>query len=356
MKFTNSVVMLISCICFLVSTWAGAEEFTFKQERTFEVGKEGVVLKLNNTSGETIVESNLQDKVIIRTTKVVKAKNQATADQIAAKMRIDIEQVDSVLIVRTEYPDFKSRDFWRNLLNLDWGNSVWVDYHVLLPANSQTHISSSSGNVEVSGIDRGTNISATSGDVSLENTKGGADIKSTSGDIDLYGVQGEVNLRGTSSDIRVKRISGDMNVTTTSGDIFGEKLEGDLSVSQTSGDLRLFGIDGDIQAISSSGDMDIQQERGSLSLNTSSGDIRVKTNILPSKEYVVNSSSGDVKLYIASQSGAELKLKTASGDINCKIPMQLRVATSKKVEGTLNNGGAEIAITTASGNISLFGE
>jgi DUF4097 and DUF4098 domain-containing protein YvlB len=49
-------------------------------------------------------------------------------------------------------------------------------------------------------------------------------------------------------------------------------------------------------------------------------------------------------------------LETASGNIKCKAPVELHTATSKKIEGRMNAGGAQIKIQTTSGDIFLIGK
>lgn len=356
MRIANLVVILVACMCFLSSSYVMAEEFTFEQEKTFEVGKEGAVLKLANMSGKAVVESHSQDKIIIHATKAVKAKDQEEANKIAGKVEINIRKEGSTITVETKFPKFKSRGFWKNLLGLDWGDGVWVDYHISVPTKTKMDIRTASGDVSIKDIEEKVDIGVASGSVMLENIKGGIGITSASGDIELYNIQGDADLTGASSSIKIRRAKGNIDIRTASGDVYGEKVEGDLSISQASGDLELLELNGDITAETASGGMNIEQKQGSLNLTSSSGDIKAKTDISPNKEYFIQSTSGNVRLYIPSQSKADFRLETTSGNINCKAPVELHTATSKKIEGKINNGGAQIKIQTTSGDIFLVGE
>jgi DUF4097 and DUF4098 domain-containing protein YvlB len=354
MKVTNLVVISLLCICFISTGYARAEEFSFELEKVFEVGKERATLNLSNSSGKVTIESHSQDRAVIHATKVVKVKDEKEANEIAEKIKIDIKKDGQAIIVETEYPEIKPKGFWRDFWGFNWGHTAWVDYQISVPNKTKMDIHSTSGDVEIRDIQEEVNIWVTSGDIMLENIIGGMSIKSTSGDMELYNTQGKTILEGTSSDIKIRRARGNITLSTTSGDVYGEKLEGNLSVSQSSGDLELTGVNGDITANSSSGDKYIEQEQGNLNLSTSSGDIKATINVLPNKEYLIESTSGDVRLYIPSQSGAEIKLKTVSGNIDCKVPMELRIATAKRIEGKINEGGPQIEIETTSGDIFLF--
>ena len=356
MKPNSLVVILLFCLCFILTPHARAEEFTFEQEKVFVAGKEGNSLNLSNSSGEVTIESHSQDKIIIHATKVVRAKDQKEANQIAEKIRIDIKKSDSIITVETEYPKIEPKGFWGNILRFDWGERAWVEYHISVPAKTRLDIHSASGDINIGGIEDRINIWVASGDVVLENTRGEINANSASGNLELYNAQGKIGLKGASSDIKIRRAKGSVSISTASGDIYGEKIEGELYISQASGDLDLSEINGDITAKGASGDKEIQQVQGSLNLTTSSGDTKIKTNLSPDKEYFIQSSSGDVRLYLPSQSKAELDLRTVSGNIDCKIPMELRIATAKRIEGKINQGGSKIKIETTSGDIFLIGE
>jgi DUF4097 and DUF4098 domain-containing protein YvlB len=356
MKVVSSILTLLLCISFLSTVYARAEEFSFELEKVFEVGKTENLIKLSNSSGEITIESYNQDKIIVHATKVVRAKDQKEANEIAERIGIDINKTDSTITIETEYPKIKPKGFWSNFLRFDWGDRAWVDYHILVPTKTKLDIRSASADVNVRGIENQVNVWVASGDVLLENIIGDVNANSASGNLEVYGAQGRINLKGASSDIKIRRTKGSMNLTTASGDIYGEKIEGNLSISQASGDLELYEINGDITAKGASGDKKIEQKQGSLNLNSSSGDIEAKTDILPNKEYFMESASGDVKLYIPSQSKADIELRTASGNIDCKIPMELRIASAKKIEGKANQGGSQIQIETTSGDIFLFSQ
>src|SRR5262249_62245616 len=86
-------------------------------------------------------------------------------------------------------------------------------------------------------------ISSTSGDVEVTGVSGDLRAKSTSGNVTVRGVAGAVNARSTSGNVHVGEINGTVSGKSTSGNVEVEIVQlggaGDMEFASTSGDVRV---------------------------------------------------------------------------------------------------------------------
>ncbi len=330
-----------------------AKEFNFPLQKEF-ILDEPLTLELEDPRGEIILESHNQNKIVIQASKVVEAKNSREAEEIAQKIRMDIEKTGDLVQIKTKYQKTERGNFWERLFTVNRSVEGYVSYHILVPKNiREADLSATSGEIRVFYVNGIFNLSATSGDIETIGIDGEFFSSATSGNIQLKDIKGKTSLEGTSSDIEVKNLKGELSINCTSGSVVIEEIQGSLKCSQTSGDLEVKGLSGDLSAISTSGDLWIEQNQGSLDLNTTSGDIEAKTQISSAKNYYLKTTSGDIDLYISRGAQANLKIETTSGEISLNIPMVLKNATRNSLSGILGTGGGKIEVQTISGDINI---
>jgi len=143
-----------------------------------------------------------------------------------------------------------------------------IDYTVELPGNVEVQAETSSGDVDVSGMNAPVEIGTTSGDVRLTAVKGPVTVTATSGDVSgmdlttgrasVTTTSGEVNLEFSAApqEVTVRATSGDTTVLVPPRDPYRVKVEtssGDqkvvvdrsesaartIDVDSTSGDVRI---------------------------------------------------------------------------------------------------------------------
>jgi len=329
------------CIIFHPISTEG-KEFTIDFHREFDV-VENPSLYVDNLSGEIRIKSHSKNKIIIKASKVVKAKNLERAEKVAEDTKIKTRKRDSEVIIRTQYPRFR----------LFQDEKVKVYYHILVPEKTKLDLKTTSANVDIEGIRENINVSTTSGDITIEEAFGEIVTSCTSGDVIFWDISGKIRIKGTSSDIELSKIEGDLRIECTSGDVEIDNLEGEAEISVTSGDITLQEIDGNIEATSASGDVDILQKKGSLDLESISGTIKAKTKVTEDHRYSLETLSGDVYLYIQKDADAKVKLETSSGTIHSKVSLTLDSFSRKLLVGEMGNGESEINIFTTSGDITI---
>jgi len=149
-----------------------------------------------------------------------------------------------------------------------------------LPRNVRLVVSTSSADVDVSGIDGDVEIRTTSGDISLDDIGGRLTLETLSGDVRLSGRSGAARVTTMSGDITMRGVRDDANVRTTSGDVtLGMDRAARVDVETISGEVTFEGSttdDARLQLTTHSGDVTLRlpdSARGSLDLSTFNGDI-----------------------------------------------------------------------------------
>ncbi len=351
-RILNISLFLIFVFVFVFPPIASADEYTFTLHKEFPATA-NPSLKVRNTSGEIKIESHPENKIIIDASKVVEADNSEEAKRRADGIEVVIENYDSKVEIETKYAPLKSKSFWEKVLGFEGKSSGYVDYHILVPEKIELNISNISGDVIISDISGGIEVNVTSGDLWIKRVKGHLDLETTSGDVEVSAIEGDVVASGTSSNLEMFDVKGDANLSSTSGDISAEDMVGSIQISNTSGDVSLKEIQGNIEATTVSGEMMIDQKEGGLHLESSSGDVEVKTKIFPQYKYYVETSSGYIRLLLPQDSNAEVELETSSGSLDCKLPLTVSSVSRNLLKGKLGEGGPQINLITASGDISL---
>lgn len=319
-------LLTLLLLSLVLSSLTVAREFTFELHREIPVG-EAPALYLSNISGKIIIRSHAQEKITLNALKVIKTSNLEKAQELAEKIKIEIEVDGEKINIRTEYP---RSGFLR-------GFSAWVNYEISVPPKTQLNIKTTSADAEIEGVEQKIRVNTVSGDLQAEMIKGNINFTSVSGDLFLQDIQGDLFLKGTSSDVE------------------SEGIKGDIRIDCVSGDIELCRINGDIDASTTSGDMDIEQDRGGLNLGTISGDIEVRTKISPESEYNIETTSGEIFFYLPEDSDAGLECESHSGSIKTRIPLKLLSTSRNYLDGELGSGGPRIHLSTVSGDIQVRG-
>ncbi len=190
----------------------------------------------------------------------------------------------------------------------------------------------------------GTRVMATSagGDIRIRGTAGEVQATSAGGNIEVVDATDRITVQTVGGDIRVEKARGRVNIATTGGDLELDDIIGPLSVRAVSSDMRISRV-----------------ESSDVRIGSTSGDITYEGTVDPKGIYELSTHSGDVGFAIPSGSGAVLSLQTYNGEISSAFPMtlqpgeNLRRQRGRRMEFEIGGGGARVAITTFSGDITI---
>lgn len=135
-----------------------------------------------------------------------------------------------------------------------------------------------------------------------------------------------------------------------------------ISVKSTwHGQIEISGFLGEIEANAElNGGISVEDVSGPLTANTLNGEIEVTfVKVSQDSPITVYSTNGALDISMPSDTPADLRLGTTNGEIYTNFEISfpekdgLRAIASKKVKGSINQGGVDINLKTTNGNIYL---
>lgn len=307
-----TVVAILAVMFFILgmapAESADREKYEEKFEQTVSLARDGKV-SLKNISGDIEVESWDKAEVKIEAKKISRASTPEKAKENAAKVKIEVIEEGNTLRIETKYPELSIKSL-----------NVSIDYHLLIPDKVAVKIKSVSGDVTLQQIGGAIEVDVVSGDIEVMKADKGVDCKSVSGDLELRGINGDAFLK------------------TVSGDIILGKMNGSIEAESVSGDIELIDVSG------------ARVVRG----NALSGSITYQGDINPEGRYELKSHSGEIEMVLPSNAAFDLEASTFSGDIESDFEIMVSGKFSKKkIQGTVNGGGAVVILKAFSGDIDL---
>ena len=375
----KTIRLLFTIILLIVSSTAFAQKekrprYGETKTQTFQVGKGGT-LEVSISSGDISVTPWEKSEVFIK------------AEGIDPE---DFEQLKMSQIgnnVRVTYRP-------------EWG-SHHVRFTFQIPADYNTDLHTSGGDLQLQGSFRGILEGSTSGgDIRLGDVDGRVDMSTSGGDVTAGKISGNVNLRTSGGDIRMTSCSGQVDVSTSGGSIIigdvgktltartaggdievgnvggeatistagGEirvgKVTGSVTMKTAGGDINLRGGSGLIRGKTAGGDIHMTDLSGSVEASTAGGDVNVQLRPSGSGRSRLSSSGGSVILYIPANAKANIDALIdirGSWDEEYEILSDFKPQSydkdrnTKEIHATyvLNGGGESIYLETVNGNIEI---
>jgi DUF4097 and DUF4098 domain-containing protein YvlB len=214
-------------------------------------------------------------------------------------------------------------------------HNVSISYEVTVPANTQLHASSGSGNETIADISGPVEANTGSGNLKSSNISAGLRAHTGSGDIEINGANGSVYARTGSGSIHAMNIGGGFD---------GQTGSGHLTLEQSA--------PGSVRAQTGSGGLELRNVKGSLEAQAGSGDIQVDGEATGG--WTVHTGSGSVDLRLPQNASFDLTAHTGSGSIDLSHPVTVQGTIKRQeVHGKVGNGGVPVEIETGSGSIRI---
>lgn len=235
--------------------------------------------------------------------------------------------------------------------NMNWKKALSISFYVFVTKNVSSDLTTSGGNIKLSGI------------------SGTQDFTTSGGNLDLDNLSGKVTGRTSGGNIHLENSKDDIDLTTSGGNIYAENSDGKIRLVTSGGSLRLKKLKGNIKATTSGGnidgefisdELDTHTSGGNISLrnlscdletSTSGGNIDVEMTEL-FKYVSITNSSGNVDLRMPGNKGVDLKLR--GGKIKTTSFNNFSGSVEDdRIDGKLNGGGSSVKVSAGSGRINL---
>lgn len=135
-----------------------------------------------------------------------------------------------------------------------------------------------------------------------------------------------------------------------------------ISVKSTwHGNIKIVGFNAEIEANAQlNGSVFITDVTGPITANSLNGEVEVSfTKVSQESPITIHSTNGELAVSLPESTPANLSLYSINGDIYTNFELNMpdkdgmKAISSKKVKGSINNGGVKIDLNTVNGNIYL---
>ncbi len=342
---------LVAIAAFAKPAWA--KVFQFDESREYAV-EDGFKLTVSNTAGDVVVAKGTSDKLKLRIIKEIDESSREKAEELEDMLEVEIDAAVDRVDIAARYPERNgARGFLEELFSLGRGFPGVVHFEIETPQSVDLQVSTTSGNIDLSGLAGTIQVDATSGEVLLTSVDAACDIDVTSGDVNLKEVKGDVDIMATSSNIMLENITGDITMQATSGDAELLWVNGAVRITKTSGNVHAEKCSGDFSIKSTSGDVTLDQREGGLTISTTSGNVEVTSDFRNGKRFDIETISGDIRVLAPAEIKGDLILETLSGSIDTDLALEVRSLNRQKIEGRIGGGGVGIELRSTSGDIVL---
>jgi DUF4097 and DUF4098 domain-containing protein YvlB len=331
------------------------EVFRFVSTNEYTVN-DGFDLRVSNTSGDISIRFQPGDKVVVETTKEIRADSRSEAEELEEELQSIVDAGPNAVEIETRHPRWRGGDdsFWERLFDIRKSGFGEVRYNITVPVSASVDIRSTSADINLIGLSGSLDIETTSGTIDIRDHTGYCAIRNTSGDLRLHRIQGQVDVNSTSADILVEDVNGDVEIRSTSGDSEIYWVVGDIFITKTSGDVSVEDCSGDIDINTSSGDIYLSQEEGNIFVSTSTGDVRVRSQLRNGNRYEIETVSGDISFEVPAELNGRVRLKSVSGSIDTDLALEVRDIGKHSLEGSIGSNGPTLELISTSGDISLL--
>ena len=294
-----------------------------KVTQTFKVG-DGAAVDLSHLSGDIRVTGGGGSEIKIEATKRVRHRDPEQAKRLLDALRIDMNNFNGRVEVRTIYP--RRGSFGNNI-------SASVDYVISVPIAASVALKSISGDISVTNVKGEVRAETVSGDVNISATPNVSVAKTISGDVTARDI-------GTQTTLVLSTISGTVIGT-------GLKVRA-LEAGSVSGDVRLIGS---------------EVER--LEAKSVSGNIEFDAPLTKGGRYEFTSHSGNVRVVLSGNTGFELDADTFSGSVRSDVPVTLRAVgrtdpapgtrrgSNRAIRGSFGDASAFLSVRSHSGSVVI---
>jgi len=317
-----AAVIMVAAIGFYAGH-AYAKEVVF--DESFSV-KSGGKLKITVSDLDIQLEPGKSDEAVV---KVTVTGNIDKMRERFEKMNFTAELDGNTLVIDTDERGW-STNWWGS------GSRGSILLTVTIPNQFDIDAQTSDGDISAGGVEGQIELKSSDGDILIDRLTGPMVHLSTSdGDIDVDDVKSDdISLRTSDGDLTADLLQGrSVELKTSDGDIVADKIEAEK-----------------IKARSSDGDVELTVSASELVARTSDGDLTVVISGQIALD--LSTSDGDVIIRAPKGFGAELDLKGERVKLGGKVALDGEVS-SRRVRGTLGDGGPNVRVRTGDGTIAL---
>lgn len=296
-----ATVVLFAAACAFPALARHQQEVARNFDRTVTLAP-GHGLQIESKFGEVKVRGANQREVVIHATIHTSAGSPAEAGELANRVKIQVDETASGVLVRTIYPE---RNGWLSFKN----NSYSVNFDVTYPEAAPLEIRNEFGDVRVSECKGGSRVVNGHGALIFRNGRGIQRLENSFGAVEVTGNEGDVTINNGNGAITISDVTGRVNVKDRFGRISVTKAGQGATIVNNNGAITLSDSGGASSITNSFGAVTATSVRGDLTVRNSNG--AVEANNVTGSAWLTN-SFGAIS---ASQIGKSLEATGNNGAV-----------------------------------------
>nr|QEO74752.1 hypothetical protein [uncultured bacterium] len=316
-------------------------DFERRLRRSFQAAPSGRV-SLNTEYGMIKVVPIDGELIEFELVRSVSAKDKPSAEEIFDDFRIDFRESEGELRIEARF-----HDGWRpftdkgNLLGMFkggchlvyWNNLREHKFQLRLPRNYSVELKTGYGSISVEGLEGEALIDTLTGDIWLGNMGSAVAAETSAGDVRLARSGRNASLKTLGGSIQVGQVYGDLRATTLGGSIGVQTVTGCVEAETLGGRIRIHGVGGAVRA------------------KTGGGSVEVRMTSQPEAESYLVTSSGSVTVYLPESAEVDINADANGSRVSAEFDLDSKVVRGSKLNASINGGGPEIYLRSASGGI-----
>jgi len=334
----------------------GGSTFNYSDELSQEIPA-GSTLHVNDDRGTITVNVGDAKTIKVSVRKKVHAEKEQEAESYNSKTKPQIAITDKIVTLNANTQGAGDK-------------GVSTDMDIYVPATTAVVITSSRGDVTLTGMNGNVEINHHRGEVNLNDQTGNvllnlegssSRLAHVKGDITIQGranevavedVDGEVHLNGDFQEsVRLVRVSKTVSFHSARTDMEFSRLDGRLDLD--SGDLRADSLTGPMRLTTRSKDVALEGLSGDLRLEDSNGTVEV--GLRKPGNIQIDNRKGDVQISIPPNTPMKVEARAREGEIESDFD-EIKVDNSDKqssANGSIGVNGSRLALNCDKGSIEI---
>lgn len=330
--------------------------FDYSDELSQEIPA-GSILHVNDDRGTITINVGDAKTIKVSVRKKVRAEKEQDAESYNSKTKPQITVTDKIVTLNANTQGAGDK-------------GVSTDMDIYVPAITPLVITSSRGDVTLTGMSGSVEINHHRGEVNindqtgnvllnlegsssrLAHVKGNVTIQGKANEVALEDVDGEVHLNGEFQEsVRLVRVSKTVSFHSSRTDMEFSRLDGRLDLD--SGDLRADSLSGPMRLTTRSKDVALEGLSGDLRLQDSNGTVEV--GLRKPGNIEIDNRKGDVQISIPPNTPVKVEARTREGEIESdfdEIKVDNRDRQSS-ASGSIGVNGPRLALNCDKGSIEI---
>jgi hypothetical protein len=330
--------------------------FDYSDELSQEIPV-GSILHVNDDRGTITINVGDAKTIKVSVRKKVHAEKEHDAENYNSKTKPQIAVTDKIVTLNANTQGAGDK-------------GVSTDMDIYVPATTALVITSSRGDVTLTGMNGSVEVSHHRGEVNindqtgnvllsldgsssrLAHVKGDVTIQGKANEVAVEDVDGEVHLNGEFQEsVRLVRVSKTVSFRSSRTDMEFSRLDGRLDLD--SGDLRADSLTGPMRLTTRSKDVALEGLSGDLRLQDSNGTVEV--GLRKPGNIEIDNRKGDVQISIPPNTPVKVEARTHEGEIASDFE-EIKVDNRDKqssASGTIGVNGPRLALNCDKGSIEI---